>query len=229
MVLGAAGGGPRGIDVDTPRVPVPSPKTRGRCLRCNKELANAGMGRHLPSCVGEGPALHVAVDVGPGTWWMHLALRPTATLRDLDHFLRETWLECCGHLSVYEIEGTRFESYPDNEYGPRARSMAAKAALVLRPGTTFTYEYDFGSTTTLRGRVLGHIAGGAAKVAILARNDVILWPCEHCAGVATRICPYCGAVACASCPAPCSCAHSFKEEHLPVVNSPRMGVCGYAG
>jgi hypothetical protein len=206
-----------------------SPKTRGRCGRCGKDFANAGMGKHLASCFGAGPALHVVVDVGPGTWWLHLALASNATLRDLDGFLRETWLECCGHLSAYEIGGTRFESHPNGEYGPRARSMAAKAATVLAPGATFRYEYDFGSTTELRGRVVGSVEASRKKVALLAQNDAIPWPCDACTATATRVCPCCGGMACASCEAPCNCAGSFEDEHLPVVNSPRMGVCGYVG
>lgn len=209
-----------------------SPKTRGRCARCGKDFVNAGMGKHLAGCVGAGPALHVAVDVGPGTWWMHLALGPSASLRDLDHFLRATWLECCGHPSVFEIGGTRFESGPgdgDMYWGPKPRSMATKAASVMRPGTTFTYEYDYGSTTALRGRVLGGVEAGRTRVTLLARNEAIAWPCEHCGGEATRVCPYCFAMACGSCDAPCTCGDSFDETAMPVVNSPRMGVCGYTG
>jgi hypothetical protein len=190
------------------------------------------MGKHLASCVAVGPALHVAVDAGPGTWWMHLALMPSATLRDLDDFLRATWLECCGHLSAFEIGNTRFESAPvdgDGYWGPKPRSMAAKAKSVMPARTTFTYEYDFGSTTALRGRVLGGVEAGRAKVTLLARNGAIVWPCQGCGAAATRVCPHCFAMACGTCDAPCSCVESFDDETLPVVNSPRMGVCGYTG
>lgn len=212
---------------------MPSLKTRGGCTRCGQELANAGMGKHLVSCLGSGPALHVAVDVGPGTWWMHLALAPTATLRDLDGLLRATWLECCGHMSAFEVGATRFESSTDGwaefGYGPKPRSLGAKAASALRPGGTFTYEYDFGSTTALRGRVLGTIATGPTKASVLARNAAIVWPCDTCGEPATSVCPHCSAMVCGSCDAPCSCLDSFEDESLPVVNSPRMGVCGYVG
>ena len=190
------------------------------------------MGRHLAGCLGAGPALHVAMDAGPGTWWIHLALAPTATLRDLDHFLRATWLECCGHMSAFEVGGTRYESHlaaGEEYWGPKPRSMAAKAGTVLRTGMTFSHEYDFGSTTALRGRVLGTVLAGRTKVTMLARNEPIVWPCAGCGAAATRVCPHCYAMACATCDAPCSCVDSFEEETLPVVDSPRMGVCGYTG
>lgn len=210
-----------------------SPKTRGRCARCGKDFANAGMGKHLASCLGAGPALHVAVDAGPGTWWMHIALSPTATLRDLDQFLRATWLDCCGHMSAFEVGGTRFESHlgdADLYWGrSKPRSMAAKAGAVMRGGMTFSHEYDFGSTTALRGRVFGGIEAGRGKVTLLARNEPISWPCAGCGGAATRVCQYCYAMACGTCDAPCDCVDSFEDEALPVVNSPRMGVCAYTG
>ena len=163
---------------------------------------------------------------------MHLALAPTATLRDLDGFLRATWLECCGHISAIEAGGKRFESYlarDEMSWGPKPRSMAAKASTALQVGSTFTHEYDFGTTTTLRGRVIGHVKDGREKVALLARNEPIPWPCDGCGAPAVRVCPHCGAMACGGCAPPCDCVDSWEDETLPVVNSPRMGVCGYSG
>jgi len=32
-----------------------------------------------------------------------------ATLTDLDGFLRDIWLECCGHLSAFDIGTVRYE------------------------------------------------------------------------------------------------------------------------
>lgn len=208
-------------------------KSSGQCVRCAKPLKNASMGRHLAACLGPGPAVHIAVDVGPGTWWMHLALGPTTTLRDLDAFLRATWLECCGHMSAFDVGSSRYESstegWEEFGYGPKPKSMGAKAATVFPPGTTFTYEYDFGSTTQLRGRVIGSTAVGSRKVTLLARNEAIVWPCEGCGGPAARVCPHCFAMACAACDAPCTCVDWSEDEVLPVVDSPRMGVCGYGG
>ena len=54
---------------------------------------------------------------------MHVAVPVTAPLSKLDDFLRHTWLECCGHLSAFEIGGKRYASKPmDVEMSMRARS-----------------------------------------------------------------------------------------------------------
>jgi len=45
-------------------------------------------------------------------YWMHLELPANATLEDLDSFLRDIWLECCGHLSAFRIEGKEYLSEP---------------------------------------------------------------------------------------------------------------------
>ena len=37
-------------------------------------------------------------DAWDGNYWLHLEMRGSATLEDLDFYLREIWLECCGHL-----------------------------------------------------------------------------------------------------------------------------------
>jgi hypothetical protein len=39
-------------------------------------------------------------------YWMHLEMPASATLQDLDNFLRAVWLECCDHLSSFKIGDT---------------------------------------------------------------------------------------------------------------------------
>src|SRR5712692_833293 len=43
-------------------------------------------------------------------YWMHLEVPTSATLDDLDDFLRDTWLECCGHLSEFKIGNVSYMS-----------------------------------------------------------------------------------------------------------------------
>ena len=112
--------------------------------------------------------------------------------------------------------------------------MRAKIGSALhRKGLTFTYEYDFGSTTELTGHVLGIREGclGRTATRLLARNDAPEWSCEKCSRPATIICPLCiqdGAyLFCETHAHEHPCAD--EEVYLPVVNSPRMGVCGYVG
>jgi hypothetical protein len=101
--------------------------SRGICRFCQGEFAKNKMTQHLKSCKartareqdGQGQRLfHVLVEgrYRP-EYWMHLEVPAVATLGDLDSFLRTTWLECCNHLSEFEIEGVSYSSYPDDGWG----------------------------------------------------------------------------------------------------------------
>jgi hypothetical protein len=101
--------------------------SRGVCRFCQGEFAKNRMTQHLKSCKGrvaregdgQGQRLfHVLVEgrYRP-EYWMHLEVPAVATLGDLDSFLRTTWLECCDHLSEFEIAGVSYPSYPDDGWG----------------------------------------------------------------------------------------------------------------
>jgi hypothetical protein len=97
-------------------------------------------------------------------------------------------------------------------------------------GDTVTYQYDFGSTTELMVRRTGVTHGSSGKPIVAARNEDPVWPCEECGRPAASICSECawrgGGFCCAKHQADHGCG---EEMLLPVVNSPRMGVCGYTG
>lgn len=192
------------------------------------------MARHIAACRGEGRHLHLRfADASSPLRWLHLAVAPTATLRDVDQFLRATWLECCGHLSAFTSSHVRYDELPDLDgWGPPSGSMDARMNSVLSEGVKFTHEYDFGSTTRLAGQMIGLVRGGRNKVEVLARNDAIRWTC-NCERPAMALCMHCGALVCDACmlenPECSACDSIWEECALPVVNSPRMGVCGYDG
>ncbi len=75
-----------------------------------------------------------------------------------------------------------------------------------------------------------HGAKGREVVRLLARTR-LQEPCTQCAAPATVVCPYClddgEALLCATHAG--THEHAEEEVYLPVVNSPRMGVCGYVG
>jgi hypothetical protein len=158
---------------------------------------------------------------GAPRYWLIIEAKADAQLADVDELLRQLWLECCGHMSAFRV-------------GRRELAMTTSTAIAFaRPGSKVDYEYDFGSTTALTGELVGkrHGSIGRASVRLLARNEPILWPCGDCSAPATLVCPFCidsdDALFCD--------AHAEEHEHaaedvyLPVVNSPRMGVCGYTG
>ena len=111
--------------------------------------------------------------------------------------------------------------------------MGGRAGKLLKPGMAFTYEYDFGSTTRLNLKVVG-LRGHATKgytVELLARNDTPQIVCERCGGLAaTRVCPQCMYQGDGWICEACAAEHECGEDYLlPVVNSPRVGVCAYGG
>src|SRR3954447_2426570 len=87
--------------------------TKGTCTACERTMSKTAMTRHVASCGrGErGPAALVmsVTDRGaPGDYWLHLELLASTPLRTLGRFLRDLWLECCGHLSMFEINGRTY-------------------------------------------------------------------------------------------------------------------------
>lgn len=175
-------------------------------------------------------------------YWMHLEMPVTATLADLDVFLRNQWLECCGHLSAFRIgdesydsvmhNAWKFEDEPDDLWGLDENPMdKAKLAEVIKVGDEFSHEYDFGTTTELKLKVVAEVekAPSQRKVEVLARNAAPDIRCDNCGGVATEICTECvdeeGGWLCDK----CAKKHNKRHEDmfLPVVNSPRMGMCAY--
>jgi hypothetical protein len=100
--------------------------SKGTCTFCHRELSKASMTRHLASCeqrkaiqgeIGSRQkaekirAFHLIVEgYRLPMYWMHLEVAAGTTLATLDRFLRATWLECCGHLSAFEIAGVRYKS-----------------------------------------------------------------------------------------------------------------------
>lgn len=225
-------------------------QTKGVCQLCQGVFNKGGMARHLAKCLAVQKGGVTAVSAKPPKtgrlfqllvqggrapeYWLYVEMPATATLRDLDQFLRDLWLECCGHLSAFKIAGTQYSVETATEAGDPwfappwpERNMDVRVGEVLHPGLKFTYEYDFGSTTELALRVTGEREGKApeARVRLLARNEPPQILCERCmkkpaawVDVWNGYTWYCE-----------KCIGNTEEGVLPVVNSPRVGVCGYTG
>jgi hypothetical protein len=161
---------------------------------------------------------------------MLVEVNPRLKLLDLDTFLRRQWVECCGHLSQFIINGKYFVVKGARDLGEK--SMRYKLGEVLREGVEFIYEYDFGTPTVLKLKVLKVDEGIEESVGILAINEAPQIPCDTCGKEdATQICSEClweeekAAVFCNK----CAEEHEHDEMLLPLVNSPRTGMCGYTG
>jgi hypothetical protein len=213
----------------------------GKCDVCSGTFSKRQMLRHLSGCAyppGKDVALvaQIRIDAPSSPFWIDADMKTNAPLRELDRFLRDIWLECCGHLSAFEVGHTRYVlDMSDDIYGPQLneRSMATRISAALPSvGSTFAYEYDFGSTTHLRLKAIAHRHAPTRRdaVRLLARNDAPEWKCSECGRRATSLCAYCiyehEVFACDQHVNDHECG---EEGMVPVVNSPRMGVCGYTG
>ena len=236
-------------------------QTRGFCKYCGKEYTKTGMVKHLKTCKERNVIFEQAT--GQTAWyqlllqseymndyWLIIQIKEGASLKKLDQFIRDIWVECCGHLSCFEINGQLYESVPY-----MGKSMNSKLNNVFRSGMTIKYEYDYGSTTSLIIRVLDYYSAPAEKkdVVILSRNNPPEILCAECEkNKADWVNPYeyfDNGLICNEC-LKARVTAEIKEEdpdeeidedyiseitdqvcedYLPVCNSPRMGVCGYDG
>ena len=127
-------------------------------------------------------------------------MRADTTLQQLDDFLRGMWLECCGHLSQFTIQGTRYSNLAPRPDDPNAAAIRADYWMeddemhmdvavgdVMPMGSLVSYECDYGSTTGLFLKNLGRHGDlvGLLRprqpwhgdlITVLARNE----PDEEC-------------------------------------------------
>jgi hypothetical protein len=159
-------------------------------------------------------------------FWLDLEMRGSGTLHDLDHYLRGIWLECCGHMSQFSIGGWQGQEL----------SMRRTVADVFKPRLEVTHIYDFGTESVTLIKSVGTREGKpttARPIALMARNLMPEAKCVECEQPATRLCVECltdenvWGVLCD--------AHAEKHPHenygepIFLVNSPRLGMCGYDG
>ena len=214
-------------------------QSKGVCVFCQRAYSKGGMSRHLAACKarpaekGSSKIFHLQAEgLYAAMYWLHLEMPGQATLQDLDIFLRDIWVECCGHLSMFEIEGQRYTQIFDDGWFPDDKDMNVRLSRILRPGLQFGYEYDFGTTTELKLKVVAERAGAklAEPVRILARNNPPDIPCQSCGKPATQVCSMCIWQGEGWLCDDCAGQHGCGEDYfLPVVNSPRVGMCGYVG
>lgn len=216
-------------------------QSRGNCLFCDREMAKGGLSRHLAACprraevieaagqtAGRGELLHhlLVQDAWDSDFWLHLEMRGSARLDDLDRYLRAIWLECCGHLSMFSIGG----------WGGDEIAMKKRAEKVFEPGLELTHIYDYGTSSNTLVKVVGVRRGrpvSSHPIFLMARNDLPEVPCIECGGAAAWLCHECmieDGTAGTLCEEHARVhPHDDYGEPVPLVNSPRLGMCGYTG
>jgi hypothetical protein len=216
-------------------------QSKGKCEYCGKEMSKGGLSRHLKSCAERQEAIAKA-DAGRGkvetiyhiqvedAWnrdfWLHLEMRGSARLKDLDRYLRAIWLECCGHMSDFFMGGPW-----DTEV-----SMNTPAGKIFARDVQLAHVYDFGTSSETNIKVVGYRMGQATTkhpIALMARNEMPEALCMECGELATCLCMEClyeddePGFLCDKHAK--SHPHDDYGEPMPLFNSPRVGMCGYDG
>ena len=196
----------------------------GTCYICRQTLPGDRIRRHLLDCIDSRTGLKpsqnphrrdrrrtsqktalLSVRGKEQPHWMELGVRCDATLYELDRFLRGVWLECCGHLSHFEIgddiysvavpmPGDRWRFEPMDEREARWRNMGKTINAAIPQLARFGYEHDYGSPTELTleySAIFGELVQAVSpsqpwhggKIVILARNNP-LQACLRCGGPA---------------------------------------------
>tara|TARA_R110002033_G_scaffold50615_5_gene97728 strand:+ start:4566 stop:5357 length:792 start_codon:yes stop_codon:yes gene_type:complete len=195
---------------------------------------------------------------GSTPYFLSIWMDGEAKMSDLDFFLRSIWLECCGHMSSFTnprekpqyggawdffeaqelLEKGKIKEYETMmELAKGEVPMSRKAKAVFEEKLTLEYQYDFGSTTALEITAMSEYPIKAyQKIVLLSRNEPLGIMCSSCGkNPATQICTVCCYEEEAQFCDNCAKKHAKKcddfDEYaaMPVVNSPRMGVCGYEG
>lgn len=214
---------------------------KGQCAYCKKDFSFQLMPKHLSNCVerlatiakadkkaGTPETLyHLRVQsLNSKTFWLDLEVRGSAKLEKLDHYLREIWLECCGHLSHFAFDAWQGEEL----------DMEKEMSSVFKMNVPLTHLYDYGTTSTTLVSAVGKRRGNPTTrhpIALMARNLQPRMECMVCHEPASLLCEEClieenvWGTLCEK--------HAQKHEHdnygdpIGLVNSPRLGMCGYTG
>lgn len=215
--------------------------SKGKCAYCGQETTKSGMTKHLSACSqrqetiakadrkkGSRETLHHlrVQDAYRSEFWLDLEMRGSASLKNLDDYLRAIWLECCGHLSQFSIGGWRGAEI----------SQKRVADEVFESGIELTHIYDFGTSSETLIKVVGRREGHPTTrhpIALMARNVMPPAPCIKCKQPAAWLCFEClieDEVWGTLCEKHAqSHPHDDYGEPVPLVNSPRLGMCGYDG
>lgn len=209
-------------------------KSEGKCYYCSKTYSHSGIGRHLSTHLKaiakekltNQKSYHIKVIGGGGLYFLHLLINENTIFGHLDSFLRQIWLDCCGHLSDFSIKGMRRNTI----------EWSTLIGTVLKKGMKLEYNYDYGSTTSLEIKVINEYAiNDKNDILLLTRNEPLKILCDICKKEPAQVmcvlwhvddCMFCES--CREIHAEvCDDFEDYSEGDI--VNSPRMGVCGYTG
>ncbi len=207
--------------------------SQGKCVFCEQKYTQETIAEHLKKHLTEietkrifnlGVKKYWHIEVEAAEMFLHLLVSGAAKMQVIDQALRAIWLDCCGHMSQFSVNG-------------KAVAMSRKVESVFSSAKVIEHEYDFGSTTTVELKAhKQYTMLFQESVILLSRNEPLKIMCHICGQApATNICSVCIYEGkCLFCD---KCAKKHKKTcedfadyaKMPVVNSPRMGICAYEG
>jgi hypothetical protein len=206
--------------------------SEGKCIYCNETFSQKEITKHLASHLAQMEKdaklklskIYCHVEVEAGEMFLHLLVKGTAKMKVIDNFLRSIWLECCGHLSAFRHK----------DFKP---SMSSLVEDIFAPKIKLQHDYDFGTTTTIALVARKHYKLLLKEdIILLSRNEPLKLLCAICKkNPASTLCSICRwdsyAFFCNECEKihEDSCNDFEDYAKMDVVNSPRMGECGYDG
>lgn len=217
-------------------------QSRGICQFCGYETTKAAMVKHLEKCPKRQERITAATSKAKGPpetlfylraydayskdFWIDLEVCGSAKLKDIDSYLRAIWLECCGHMSQFSVGGWRGSEI----------AKSRRVEDIFRPGMELTHIYDFGtSSETMIKEIEQHEGVPLTRkpIVLMARNNMPETACIVCGQPAAYLCMEC-LIEDQSPGTLCSLhaqdhPHHDYGEPMELVNSPRMGMCGYTG
>lgn len=210
---------------------------KGKCEICGKMVMRSQIGRHIVECV-QGTKNEVLIIRVKGmdnpSYWLFTKVRKNAKLSDMDAFLRDIWVECCGHMSAFSIQEQSYVMPFDKNFAQGDdKSMDVIISNLFEEKDVFIYTYDFGTATTLQldlYKIMHDDSTMKSPVELLARNEPVKHKCIVCNNNAVWMCSECIYEGNASLCNPCSETHKCGSDMmLQITNSPRDGMCGYSG
>jgi len=207
-------------------------KSEGKCFYCEEMLTQENIREHLQNhllqMTKEGNKKNLVnychIGVEAGEMFLHLLVRGSLTMKRIDQFLRDIWLECCDHLSGFGHKNFKIK-------------MKDRVEDVFQDRIKIFHDYDYGTTTRVLLRAHKHYSlPQSDDIILLSRNEPLKLMCSIChKKPAVNICTVCWyndyAYFCESCSKAHAetCSDFYDYANMPLVNSPRTGECGYTG
>jgi hypothetical protein len=207
-------------------------KSCGKCPFCNQTILLKAITKHLKNHLleiekkndGKLRTRYIHVKVDADVMFLHLLVRSDQKLKIIDDFLRKIWLDCCDHLSEFR----------HRKYKIKMNDLVTD---IFQPKIVIQHHYDFGDTTVVELRSEGSCnLPEKGNLILLSRNEPLKIMCRSCKKApAVWICTTCiyetEGMYCEKCAEEhgSTCEDFNEYSKLPVVNSPRMGCCGYEG